>query len=111
MTANDLYFQNGSGSFGINAEDEWTVYDGTVIRLREVSLGYSLPASLLEQTPFGNVSLTLTGRNLWYNAPNVPQYTNFDPEVNGFGSSNTQGIEYASAPTSRRYGINLRLSF
>ena len=55
--------------------------------------------------------LTLTGRNLWYNAPNVPEYTNFDPEVNGFGSTNTQGIEYASAPTTRRFGVNLNVTF
>ena len=47
VSTNDLYFQNGNGSFGINAEDEWTVYDGTVIRLREASIGYTLPQSLL----------------------------------------------------------------
>ncbi|WKN41755.1 SusC/RagA family TonB-linked outer membrane protein [Tunicatimonas pelagia] len=111
VSTNDLYFQNGNGSFGINAEDEWTVYDGTVIRLREASVGYTLPQSLLERTPFGRVTLTLTGRNLWYNAPNTPEYTNFDPEVNGFGSTNTQGIEYASAPTTRRFGVNLNVTF
>jgi len=111
VSTNDLYFQNGQGSFAINAEDEWTVYDATVLRLREVTLGYSLPSALLERTPFGNVTLTLTGRNLWYHAPGFPEYTNFDPEVNGFGSTNTQGIDYASAPTTRRYGVNLKLTF
>ncbi|MEM6840966.1 MAG: SusC/RagA family TonB-linked outer membrane protein [Bacteroidota bacterium] len=111
VSTNDLYFQNGNGSFGINAEDEWTVYDGTVVRLREASIGYTLPQSVLERTPFGRVTLTLTGRNLWYNAPNIPKYTNFDPEVNGFGSTNTQGIEYASAPTTRRFGVNLNVTF
>ncbi|MEM8965910.1 MAG: SusC/RagA family TonB-linked outer membrane protein [Bacteroidota bacterium] len=111
VSTNDLYFQNGNGSFGINAEDEWTVYDGTVIRLREAAIGYTLPQSVLDRTPFGRVTLTLTGRNLWYNAPNIPKYTNFDPEVNGFGSTNTQGIEYASAPTTRRFGVNLNVTF
>jgi hypothetical protein len=111
VSSNDLYFQNGQGSFAINAENEWTVFDATVVRLREVTLGYSLPQTLLENLPFGRVTLTLTGRNLWYNAPNFPKYTNFDPEVNGFGSTNTQGIEYASAPTTRRYGVNLQVTF
>lgn len=111
VSTNDLYFQNGQGSFAINAENEWTVFDGTVVRLREVGFGYSLPATLLESLPFGRVTLTLTGRNLWYNAPHIPKYTNFDPEVNGFGSSNTQGIEYNSAPTTRRYGVNLQVTF
>jgi len=111
VSTNDLYFQNGGGSLGINAEDEWTVYDGTTIRLREASIGYTLPQSMLENLPFGRINISITGRNLWYNAPNIPKYTNFDPEVNGFGSTNTQGIEYASAPTTRRYGINLSVTF
>ncbi|MGK7396718.1 MAG: SusC/RagA family TonB-linked outer membrane protein [Candidatus Cyclobacteriaceae bacterium M3_2C_046] len=111
VSTNDLYFQNGAGSFAINAEDDATVYDGTVVRLREISLGYQLPKNLLERTPFGTARLTLLGRNLWYNAPNVPEFTNFDPEVNGFGSTNTQGLDYASAPTSRRYGVNLMFTF
>ncbi|UII32370.1 SusC/RagA family TonB-linked outer membrane protein [Fulvivirga ulvae] len=113
ITTNDLFFSNGGSqqSFGINGADEMSVYDGTVIRLREVSLGYQLPKKLLEKTPFGSASITFTGRNLWYNAPNIPEYTNFDPEVNGFGSTNTQGIEYASAPQSKRYGVNLKFTF
>ncbi len=113
VTTNDLFFANGAPieTFGINAADEWSVWDGTVVRLREVSLGYQFPTSLLNKTPFGSASITFTGRNLWYNAPNVPEYTNFDPEVNSFGSTNTQGIEFASAPSSKRYGVNLRLTF
>ena len=113
ITTNDLYFANGGTqqSFGINGSDEMSVYDGTVIRLREVSLGYQLPAKMMEKTPFGSASITLTGRNLWYNAPNIPEHTNFDPEVNGFGSTNTQGIEYSAAPQAKRYGVNLKFTF
>ncbi len=111
VTTNDLFFQPGFGGYFINAADEHSVYDGTNIRLREVSLGYDLPPSLLNGTPFGRASITLTGRNLWRYAPNIPHSTNFDPEVNGFGATNTQGIEYAAAPQSKRYGVNLKFSF
>ncbi len=113
ITTNDLFFANGGTvtSFGINGQDEMSVYDGTVIRLREVALSYSFPNAILDKTPFGSASISFTGRNLWYNAPNIPEGTNFDPEVNGFGSSNTQGIEYSSAPQTRRYGVNLRFTF
>jgi hypothetical protein len=38
---NDLYF---GSTFGSNAQDEWLVFDATVIRLREISLGYTIPA-------------------------------------------------------------------
>lgn len=108
ISMNDLYFGE---SFGINSAREWQVYDATVIRLKEISLGYEIPKSLINKTPFGSVHFSVTGRNLWFNAPNVPKYTNFDPEINGFGSTNTQGIEFASVPSVRRYGFNLKVTF
>ncbi|MDP5062251.1 MAG: SusC/RagA family TonB-linked outer membrane protein, partial [Maribacter sp.] len=50
--------------------DELGIYDASVIRLQEVSLGYSLPSKFLDKTPFGSLSFTLSGFNLWYNAIN-----------------------------------------
>lgn len=108
---NDIYFQTTGGSFAINSADEMSIYDATVIRLSEVALGYSLPKELLKRTPFGSVSLTLTGRNLWYNAPNFPSHTNFDPETSSFGGRNYTGLEYNSVPSVKRYGVNLFLTF
>lgn len=112
ITMNDLYFSpNGGSTFAINSQTEWNVYDATVYRLRELSLGYEFPKSLFKKMPIGSLTLSVTGRNLWYLAPNVPKYTHFDPEVNSFGSSTTQGIELSAAPTTRRYGINLSVTF
>jgi TonB-linked SusC/RagA family outer membrane protein len=108
IETNDLYFGN---SFATNSQDEWSVWDATVIRLREVSLGYELPQTLLTKTPFGSVRLSLTGRNLWYRAPNFPKASNFDPETSTFGNLNFQGFEYSTAPSVRRYGVNLRVTF
>lgn len=108
---NDIYFQTAGGSFAINSSDEMSIFDATVIRLSEVTLGYSLPRSLLSKTPFGSASLTLTGRNLWYKAPNFPEHTNFDPETNSFGAQNYTGLEFNAAPSVKRYGVNLVVSF
>lgn len=108
---NDLYFQTSGGSFAINGSDEVSIWDATVVRLREVALGFDLPKSLLQKTPFGNVSISLTGRNLWYKAPNFPKGSNYDPEANSFGASNVQGIEYTTVPSVKRYGFNLRVTF
>jgi outer membrane receptor protein involved in Fe transport len=105
---NDLYFGN---TFATNSNQEWSVWDATVIRLREVSLGYELPKGLLGKTPFGSARLTLTGRNLWYRAPNFPKSSNFDPETSTFGNQNFQGFEFSTAPSVRRYGVNLRVTF
>ena len=112
ITSNDIFFQPGNTrSFFVNGQDDMSVFDGTVIRLREISLGFTFPKKLLDRTPFGNASLTFTGRNLWYFAPNIPHSLNLDPERNGFGATNTQGIEYATAPQSKRYGVNLNVTF
>ena len=111
VIANDLYFQTAGGSFAINSTDEMSIYDATVIRLSEVALGYTFRKELLSKTPFGTASITFTGRNLWYNAPNFPEHTNFDPETNSFGAQNYTGLEFNSAPSVKRYGVNLLLSF
>jgi hypothetical protein len=87
------------------------VYDATVYHLREVTLGYEIPRSVFKKLPIGSVNVSLTGRNLWFIAPNLPRYTNFDPEVNSFGSTSTQGIELSAAPTTRRFGFNLAVTF
>lgn len=108
---NNLWFQSAGGSLAVNAPNEFSVWDATVVRLREITLGYSLPKGLLAKTPFGSANITLSGRNLWFFAPNFPKHSNFDPEVNTFGNSNTQGIDLFAAPSVRRYGVNLSVTF
>ncbi|GAA4268232.1 SusC/RagA family TonB-linked outer membrane protein [Hyunsoonleella aestuarii] len=113
LDINDLYFNGGgaTSTFGQNAVAEASVYDGTVYRLRELSLTYNVPSKWLEKTPFGKMSFSAMGNNLWYFAPNVPKYTNFDPEVTSHGTSRLQGVEIASPPTSTRYGFKINLTF
>ena len=113
ITTNDLYFSPGTNNntFAINSVDEANIYDGTVYRLRELSLGYDFPSKILKNTGFSQVNLSLIGNNLWFFAPNVPRYTNFDPEVTSYGSSRIQGIELSAAPTSKRFGLRVNLSF
>jgi len=108
IQTNTLYFGE---TFAINSASEWNVFDATVWHLREISLGYELPKSLFTKLPIGGVSVGISARNLWFFAPNVPEYTNFDPEINTFGATNVQGIEYSSAPSVKRYGFNLRITF
>ena len=91
--------------------DELGVFDGSVIRLQEVSLGYSIPSKMLEKTPFGTLSFTLSGQNLWFKALNVPDGTNFDPNVAGVGVGNARGFDYINGPSSRRYGFSIKASF
>lgn len=96
------YWQ-GLGGIGSEA----AVFDATSYRLREVSLSYSLPQSLMKNTPFGQLSVGVSGRNLWMFAPGFPS----DPEVNTQGAGNAQGLDLNGAPTTRNYGFNLRVTF
>lgn len=113
ITMNNLYFSptTNSNTFAINSVDEADVYDGTVYRLREVALTYDVPKKFLDKTFIGSMSISAIGNNLWYFAPNVPKYTNFDPDVTSYGSSNLQGIETQSAPSSKRYGLKVNITF
>ena len=91
--------------------DELQVYDGSVVRLQEVSLGYSLPSTTLDRTPFGSVKITFSGYNLYFDAYNTPEGTNFDPNVAALGVGNGQGFDFLSGPSSKRYGLSIQASF
>jgi len=91
------YFQ---GLYGVDAAH---VYDGSFIKLREVTIGYTLPNSIMENSPFKNVTLSLVGRNLAILHKNIPH---LDPEST-LSSGNVQGIEGAQLPSLRSWGFNL----
>ncbi|MGI9544248.1 MAG: SusC/RagA family TonB-linked outer membrane protein [Cyclobacteriaceae bacterium] len=119
LTVNDWFFINSFGSAG---PAEFSVFDASTVRLREVTLSYDLPVTLLEKTPFGSASIAFTGRNLWFKALNFPDDLNFDPETNSLGagnvdglnpfqSGNAQGVDFGIIPTTKRYGVNISLTF
>ena len=106
VTSNNAYWRNTGVWY-----DENRIFDGTVVRLREVSLSYSFPKSLLDKTPFGTASLTISGQNMWYKAVNFPESINFDPEVLSLGVGNGRGFDFVTGPTAKRYGATLSFTF
>lgn len=106
ITANRHYWEH-TGVF----YDENRMFDGTTLRLREISLTVVAPSSWLTKTPFGAASLTLSGQNLWYKAFNFPESINFDPEVLSLGVGNGRGFDFVTGPTSKKYGATLSLNF
>jgi hypothetical protein len=113
ISTNDLFFSpTGTGAtFATNGAFEYAVFDGTVYRLREMVLAYSLPSSIIKKLKVSAVTFSLSGRNLWFLAPNVPKYTHFDPDINSLVSGNAQGVETGGAPSTRRFGANLNITF
>jgi hypothetical protein len=112
VTTNDLFFTAGTGaSFATNGAFEYAVFDGTVYRLREIGLAYSIPKRVVSKWKITDITLSVTGRNLWYVAPNIPKYTKFDPDINSVVGSGTQGVETGGAPSTKRFGMNLNVTF
>jgi hypothetical protein len=113
LSENDLWFASASTAptFAMNSVDEFATFDATVFRLSEISLGYDLPANWLRKTFLGSANLSIIARNLWYYAPGFPKYSNYDPGSNAFGAGNVQGIDRESAPSTRRIGFNIKLTF
>ena len=106
-TANQHYWPN-TGVF----YDENSVYDASVMRLREVSLSFVAPKSFLNGTPFGTASLTMSAQNIWHKAWNFPAGSNFDPEVISYGAgSNARGWDEMTGPTAKKWGATLSLTF
>ena len=110
-TPNDKQVYVGDEAFATFFTDEGAILDGTVLRLRQVSLAYALPQSILKNTPFGRLGITLSGENLWYRAPNIPSGMNFDPEVISTGVGNGRGLDFRTAPTAKKWGVSLNATF
>ena len=110
---NNKMIDNATTYFGnlILGGDELRTWDASVLRLSEVSLTYDIPSSWLDKTPFGAASISAQGFNLWYDAYNTPDGTNYDPNIAGLGVGNGSGFEYFNGVSARRYGVSLKLTF
>ena len=103
--ANDLYFIN------LQDVDENLVYDASSVRLRDVSLSYKMSKKSLEKTPFGSLTFTASGNNLWYKAYNIPAGLNLDPEVISSGQGNGRGLDFQNDPSYKTYSFSVKATF
>ena len=85
------------------------IYDNSFIKLKELTLSYDLPKSLLSMTRIiQGVSVSVYANNLFC----ISNYPFFDPEVTGANDANaTRGIESGSFPMCRSYGGSLKIKF
>ena len=86
---------------------EEAIYDNDYLRLRQISLGYTLPSELLDGTFISSARLSLIGRNLFLLSNGVE---NVDPE-SAYNVSNSQGLEWFGMPVPRSVGLNVNLKF
>lgn len=79
-------------------------YSSDFIKLRSLVLSYDIPAKVFNNKVQG-LSISVVGRNLFYIKRDAP---NIDPEAN---YSLIPGLEYASLPSTRSFGVNLNVKF
>ena len=94
----------------VSSPDKRFVYDAGYIKLREVSIGYSLPKSIFNGSfgkAFKGIDISVVGRNLAILHKNLPYA---DPE-DGFSSGNLQGIQTGSYPAVRNIAFNVKFRF
>lgn len=85
-----------------------TVEDGSFVRLKTLTLGYTLPKTFSEKFKLSNVKVYVSGTNLltW------TKYSGFDPEISSYEQSNLYpGIDYGAYPNARTITAGLNVSF
>lgn len=98
------YYTTVGGRSGIT---EAYMYDATNIRLRELSLGYSLPQDAVSGIGLSSARISLVGRNLFFFRNDAP----FDPDVTFATGVGFQGVDVFSLPSTRSLGFNLSIGF
>ena len=83
------------------------IFDGTYVKLRELTFGYSFRQNFLGNKFIQSMKLTFIARNLAILYKNHPH---MDPEVDNKGG-NGQGFAYGEMPTTRSMGFNLNVTF
>jgi TonB-linked SusC/RagA family outer membrane protein len=84
------------------------VYDASYVKLRQVSLYYSLPERLCQAIGFESIKLGFIGSNLLLFTENP----HFDPELNAFQGRNiVYGVDDMSYPSTRSFGFSLKTQF
>lgn len=101
-----LWFPStASTSFTLHS---WAIEKATFVRINNITLGYTLPASITRKVRLDRARFYLTVNNLAV----ITNYSGYDPEVNARRNSQvTPGVDYSAYPRSRTFifGVNLSL--
>ena len=105
----ESWYRTGiGGGFGDNQAYNFSIFDATFTRFKELSVGYVFNSNALrEKTKLGSITLTFTGRNLFL----IDDIPGVDPEINQFGVSNGFGLDYFTNPSTKSYLFSVKISY
>jgi TonB-linked SusC/RagA family outer membrane protein len=86
---------------------EEAIQDSDYMRLRQLSIGYTVPSSMLEGSFISKATISLIGRNLFFLSNSTD---NIDPE-SAYNNGNSAGLEWFGLPVPRTVGLNVNLKF
>lgn len=97
------------GSIGLAPSNvQRYLYDGSYLRIRNISLGYTLKPAALKKIGISTLKIYATGQNLY----TFSKYIGYNPEVNQYGEGvKGIGLDYGSYPLSRSVTFGVNLSF
>ena len=82
-------------------------FSGINVELREVSLSYDLPSSILDPIGAKGGSFGITGRNFLLQT----DFPDIDPEISLVGAGKARGVEYFTNPNTESFLFNVKLNF
>lgn len=83
------------------------IEDGSFLRLKTVTLGYTFPKAMIAKAHLSNVRLYLAAQNLW----TWTSYSGYDPEVSVRNSALTPGLDFSSYPRAYTVSFGVNLGF
>ena len=84
------------------------VEDASYIRIKNIVLGYSLPASLLGKYGISRIKFSVSATNMF----TFTKYKGFDPEVSSFNGNDAQrGVDYNNYPSAKTISFGVNLTF
>jgi hypothetical protein len=102
---NENYRTRGQGFIGYFSSKN--VEDGSYLRLKTVSLAYSLPANVIKKLYLSNLTIDISAQNLltW------TKYSGLDPEVSTANNVLQPGYDFSAYPHARTIVLGLKASF
>ena len=86
---------------------DYNIEDGSYLRISNVTLGYTLPASLTKKAYINSARIYFTANNLY----TFTDYSGFDPDVSSESTLLKRGIDNSAYPKTRSYVVGVNLTF
>ena len=102
----NVYKANRSATGMNSVISTWHIEDGSYMRIREITLGYTLPKQLLKRMGISNLRIYGSA----FNPFTFTKYSGYNPEVSTNSSPIMQGVDYGTYPLSKSFVIGINFS-